>query len=335
MSNLITRRKPSIAAPGSVARREENKFAAFLVSPTVLVLLLVIVYPMIAAGILSTSGVPGLDSTTGFVSETEPFIGVKNYADIFGPTGTRFWNAFYNTSFFTVTGVALEVIIGVAMAMIMHHSIRGRWMVRSVILVPWAIPTVVSALLWKWIFNSNGIANHLLGSTVLWSTEGFQSQITIIVADVWKTSPFIALLVLAGLQLIPEEIYEAARVDGANAWRRFLFITLPLVKPALLVAVLFRLLDALRMFDLPYVLVGARKSSAETLAMLIQDEASNVRYGAAAAYAVILFLYVFACAFVFTGILGANVFEDEDAAPRQTLRERVMRRSRPKQWSTS
>jgi len=306
----------------------DSRFAAILVSPTVLVLLLVIVYPVLAAVLKSTYGVPGLDENTGFVSKTEPFVGFGNYSAIFGAGGARFWNAFVNTTFFAVTSVSMETAIGVAMALVMNHALRGRGVVRASILVPWAIPTVVSALLWQWIFNSNGVANAMLGTDIPWSAGGFASQLTIIVADVWKTAPFIGLLVLAGLQLIPEEVYEAARMDGASAWRRFVSITLPLVKPALLVAVLFRLLDALRMFDLPYVLIGPRKESVETLAMLVQDEASNVRYGAAAAYAVILFLYVFAVAFAFVGLLGANAFDDENESPRPSLLERLRRLDR-------
>lgn len=311
--------------PRVTQRLADGRFAAVLVSPTVLVLLLVIVYPVVAAMIQSTYGAAGLDEETGFVSDSEPFVGLGNYTAIFGEGGARFWNAFVNTSFFTVVSVSLETVIGISMALVMNHALRGRGIVRASILVPWAIPTVVSALLWKWIFNSNGVANAMLGTNVLWSAGGFASQVTIIVADVWKTAPFIGLLVLAGLQLIPEEVYEAAKMDGASVWRRFASITLPLVKPALLVAVLFRMLDTLRMFDLPYVLIGPRKESVETLAMLVQDQASNVRYGAAAAYAVILFLYVFAVAFVFVGLLGANVVDDDDATRRQTLAERLRR----------
>ena len=316
--------------PKAAQRLADSRFAAVLVSPTVLVLVLVIVYPVVAAVIESTYGVAGLDEETGFVSETEPFVGLGNYTAIFGEAGERFWNAFVNTTFFTVASVSLETVIGVAMALVMNQALRGRGIVRASILVPWAIPTVVSALLWKWIFNTDGVANAMLGTNVLWSAGGLASQVTIIVADVWKTAPFIGLLVLAGLQLIPEDVYEAARMDGANAWRRFVAITLPLVKPALLVAVLFRMLDALRMFDLPYVLIGPRKESVETLAMLVQDQASNVRYGAAAAYAVVLFLYVFAVAFAFVALLGASVVDDEDAQPRPGLVERWRRRTRPR-----
>jgi multiple sugar transport system permease protein len=305
-----------------VAHFADNGLGTILVSPTVLVLVLVIGYPTLAAIAQSFFGAAGVDPATGFVSDSEPFVGLQNYTDIFGPGGARFWNAFANTSFFAFTSVALETVLGVLMALVMNHGLRGRGIVRAAILIPWAIPTVVSALLWRWIFNADGAANALLGTQVLWSADGFAAQASIIIADVWKTAPFIGLLVLAGLQIIPEEVYEAARLDGAGVWRRFVSITLPLVKPALLVAVLFRLLDALRMFDLPYVLVGPRKRSVETLAMLAQDEASNVRYGAAAAYAIILFLYVFAAAFAFVGLLGANVFEDDTKQAKPERRKR-------------
>lgn len=145
----------------------------------------------------------------------------------------------------------------------------------------------------------------------MWASGNWTAKWSIIIADVWKTAPYIGLLTLAGLQVIPTEVYEAAKVDGANAWKRFVSITLPLVKPALVVAVLFRTLDALRMFDLPFILVGPRMKSVETLSMLVQDEASNLRYGAAAAYAIILFLYVFIIAFAFIKILGADLVGDK------------------------
>jgi multiple sugar transport system permease protein len=189
---------------------------------------------------------------------------------------------------------------------------RGRAWVRASILVPWAIPTAISALLWRWIFDSEGIANSVLNTKVLWTTEGFQAQVAVIIAEVWKTAPFVGILVLAGLQIISQEVYEAARVDGAGPIRRLWSITLPLVKPALLVAVLFRLLDALRMFDLPYILIGAGKQSVETLSMLAQDEASNVRFGPASAYSVVLFLYVFLIAFAFIKLLGADLLGARD-----------------------
>jgi len=306
-----------------------SRLGTLLVSPTILVLGLVVAYPMLAAVRQSMYGEPGLDPETGFVSDVEPYIGLQNFTSaLFGPGAERFWNAFYNTSFFTVTTVLLETVIGVSMALIMHRAMRGRAMVRASILIPWAIPTAASAVLWGWIFNTDGVANALLpGAPILWTTEGFQAQVAVIIAEVWKTAPFIGLLTLAGLQVIPDEVYEAAKMDGASAWRRFWHVTLPLVKPALLVAVLFRLLDALRMFDLPYILIGPRKDSVETLSMLVHDEATaNLDYGAAAAYAVLLFLYVFAVVFAFVGILGADIIGDRESRRKMPLRRRLVAR---------
>lgn len=291
-----------------------GRLAAALLSPTLIVLLLVVVLPILMALRQSLYKEGGVDPETGFVNEGDTFVGLDNFSAIFsGDTGERFWNAFYNTTFFTVVCVVIETILGVAMALVMHKAFRGRGIVRASILVPWAIPTVVSALLWKWIFQADGIANAMLGTQVLWSTEGWQSKMSVIVADTWKTAPFIGLLVLAGLQTIPDEVYEAAKVDGARALQTFRMITLPLVKPALLVAVLFRLLDTLRIFDLPFVLVGAHKDSVETLSMLAYDEAFNTRYGPAAAYATILFVYVALAAYAFVKLLGADIIGEARA----------------------
>ncbi|MFE9023374.1 carbohydrate ABC transporter permease [Streptomyces sp. NPDC007808] len=300
------------------------RMAALLVSPTLLVLTIVVLYPTLMALGESLYGAKGLDPETGFISATEPFVGLRNYADIFGEAGERFWNAFWNTTFFTVVTVALETLIGVAMALIMHKAFRGRGLVRAGILVPWAVPTAISGLLWRWIFNSDGIANALIGQQVLWTTEGFHAKAAVIVAEVWKTAPFIGLLVLAGLQVIEKEVYEAARLDGAGPGRQFWHITLPLVKPALLVAMLFRCMDALRMFDLPYILIGAQKQSVETLSMLAQNEASNVRFGPASAYSVLLFLYVLLVALAFVRLLGADLIGDAGPRPPKGRRPRIL-----------
>ncbi|MDO4242347.1 MAG: sugar ABC transporter permease [Actinomyces sp.] len=294
----------------SNASKAQSRLAWMLITPTVLVLTIVIILPVFQSLWQSLFGKAGLDPETGFISETEPFVGLENYTAIFTSAGERFWVAAYNTTLFGVVTVVLETLLGVAMALIMHKAMRGRGVVRAAILVPWAIPTAVSAILWGWIFNQNGVANAILGQHIMWASGDFSAKMAIIIADVWKTAPYIGLLTLAGLQVIPDEVYEAAKIDGAGAWRRFTRITLPLVKPALVVAILFRALDALRMFDLPYILIGPRKDSVETLSMLVQDEASNLRYGSAAAYALILFLYVFIFAFAFTRItrtdLGAS-----------------------------
>jgi len=291
--------------------KSQERLALALIAPTLIVLTIVIVIPVIQSVKQALYGQPGLDPETGFVNETEPFVGMKNFADIFTGSGERFWTAFWNTTLFGVVTVVLETILGVIMALIMHRAMAGRGIVRAAILVPWAIPTAVSAILWGWIFNQNGVANAIIGTHIMWASGNWTAKWSIIIADVWKTAPYIGLLTLAGLQVIPTEVYEAAKVDGANAWKRLVSITLPLVKPALVVAVLFRALDALRMFDLPFILVGPRMKSVETLSMLVQDEASNLRYGAAAAYAIILFLYVFIIAFAFIKILGADLVGDK------------------------
>jgi len=292
--------------------QEAGRLAAILLSPTFIVLGLVVMYPVLAALWQSLFQAGGRLDESGFVIEGDLFVGLDNYTDVFeGAVGARFWNAFWNTTFFTVVSVAIEVVLGVAMALVMHHAFRGRALVRASILVPWAIPTAVSALLWRWIFQADGIANEMLNQEILWTTEGFQAKLAVIIADTWKTAPFIGLLVLAGLQLIPKDMYEAARVDGASAWRQFLSITMPLVKPVLLVAVLFRLLDVLRMFDLPFVLIGPGKRSVETLSILAWDEATNLRYGPAAAYATLLFIYVALVAYAFVKLLGADLLGEQ------------------------
>ena len=304
----------------SKSSKAQARLAWILISPTVLVLTIVILIPIAQSLYQSLFGRPRLEDN-GFFSTIEPFVGLKNYTDIFSSAGERFWVAFYNTTLFGVVTVVLETVLGVAMALIMHKAMKGRGIVRASILVPWAIPTAVSAILWGWIFNQNGVANAILGRHVMWASGDLSAKAAIIIADVWKTAPYIGLLTLAGLQLIPDEVYEAAKIDGASAWKRFTSITLPLVKPALVVAVVFRALDALRMFDLPYILIGPRKGSVETLYMLVQDESSNSRYGSAAAYALILFLYVFVFAVAFLKITNTDISGNDEARRKRNERK--------------
>ncbi|MVA77718.1 ABC transporter permease subunit [Auraticoccus sp. F435] len=274
----------------------------------------------------------GIDPNTGLLQGGEEFVGLRNFTDIFAGTnnvtstwGTldRFINAFINTSLFTLVCVLIETVLGVAMALIMSKAFRGRGIVRAGILVPWAIPTIVSALMWKLIFDEAGIMNRILGAQVLWLADNFSSFWAVVIMDVWKTAPFIGLLVLAGLQTIPAEVYEAAKVDGASVWQQFVRITLPMVKPTLVVAVLFRTLDTLRIFDAPYAMIGPAKYSVETLSMFAYEEANATRYGPAAAYSIVLFLYIVLVAFIFVKLLGADVVGDEES---KALREQRRRK---------
>jgi multiple sugar transport system permease protein len=229
----------------------------------------------------------------------------------------------WNTVRFAVISVACETVLGMIVALALNAEFTGRGIVRAAILIPWAIPTIVSALMWKLIFDESGVMNRILGQQILWLADEGASFWAIVIADVWKTAPFIALLTLAGLQTIPAECYEAAKVDGATTWQTFLRITLPMVKPTLVVAVLFRTLDTLRMFDLPYGMIGPGKYHVETLSIFAYQEATQNRYGPAAAYAIVLFLYVLLVAFLFVKALGADVIGD--AAPggkKKSRRER-------------
>jgi multiple sugar transport system permease protein len=261
----------------------------------------------------------GLDPQTGLFVEGG-FAGFSNYThwifqrcgDIKCPPGTlgsQFWPSMGATIFFTVASVVLEVVLGMWMALVMSRAFKGRGLLRASVLVPWAIPTAVTAKLWLFIFAFDGIANSLLHTEILWTGSQWPSRFAVVFADVWKTTPFIALLILAGLQIIPADVYEAAKVDGATAWQRFTRITLPLVKPALLVAVLFRTLDVLRIFDLPYILTGGANGTT-TLSILVVNQIRQ-GFNAAAALSTITFLFIFLVAFVFVKVLGANVVKTQ------------------------
>jgi multiple sugar transport system permease protein len=204
--------------------------------------------------------------------------------------------------------VALETLIGLAMALAMHAAFKGQGLLRTTVLVPWALLTVVTAIIWRTMFVSPyGFVNTLLGTKTVWLGSEPQALIIIILADVWKTAPFMALLILAGLQVIPGEVYEAAKVDGASTMQRFTKITLPLLMPAILVALIFRTLDALRVFDLPYVLTGGANGTS-TLSTIAQEAfAANRLYGLGAAMAVLTFIVVMVVSFSYIRFVGGNL----------------------------
>ena len=264
--------------------RGDTRKAALLVTPALAVLAVVIGYPILRAIWLSFQADKKLDPTTGVFTEGG-FAGVEHYLYWLtnrcmtasgevgscppGVLATDFWPAVRITLFFTVVTVLLETVLGMVMALIMNHPSKGRALIRAAVLIPWAIPTAVTAKLWQFMFAPAGIVNSLLGTNIAWTTDPTAARAAVIVADVWKTTPFMALLILAGLQMIPKDVYEAARVDGASAFQSFTRITLPLVRPALMVAVLFRTLDALRMYDLPVIMIsGSSNSPTATICLL-------------------------------------------------------------------
>src|SRR5215213_3459748 len=277
-----------------------------MVSPALAVIALVAAYPIGYAFWLSlheySVRVPGLSRFAGF----------DNYKDAL--SSHEFWEALRTTFLFTGISVSLELVIGLGMALLMHEAFRGRAVLRATVLVPWAILTVVTAITWSSIFEPQlGFANTLFdklglpGGDVVWLGEKGYALGVIIFADVWKTAPFMALLILAGLQVIPDDLYDAAKVDGATTWQRFTRITLPLLRPAILVALIFRTLDALRIFDLPYVLTkGANETT--TLSILSYEKFSQDRLlGQGSALAVLTFLIVMAVSFLYIRLVGGNI----------------------------
>jgi ABC-type sugar transport system permease subunit len=331
---LTTRVMPTGRRVGLIkARRGQTRWAVYLVVPTLVMLAVVIGYPVVGAVVMSFQKDAGLDSATGMFVQGGA-AGFQNYLHWLlqqcstaagapmacppGNLGSQFWNATFVTFFFTAVTVVLETVLGLWMALIMNRTFRGRGLVRAAILVPWAIPTAVTAKLWFFIFSVSGVANSLFNTHILWTSDLWASRFAIIIADTWKTTPFMALLILAGLQLIPDEIYEAAKVDGASTVQRFMRITLPLVKPALMVAILFRILDALRMYDLPAVLTGGgggTGNATTTLSILVIDQIRQ-GFNSASALSTITFLIVFAVAFVFVRFLGTNVVTTQEAQQR-------------------
>ena len=210
--------------------------------------------------------------------------------------------------------MSLELAIGLGMALAMHEAFKGRAILRTVVLVPWAVLTIVSAIIWRTIFEPNlGLAPQVLdalslpGADVVWLGEDGYALAVMVLADVWKTAPFMALLLLAGLQVIPNDLYDAAKVDGATTWQRFVRITVPLLKPAILVALIFRTLDALRIFDLPFVLTRGSNGTTTLSLLSHQELTTNRLIGYGSALAVLTFVIVMAVSFMYIRTVGGNI----------------------------
>jgi trehalose/maltose transport system permease protein len=242
-----------------------------------------------------------------FLAGIEPtrFVGLDNYRDLLHDTVFR--DAVVVTVKFTVVTVLFEFVLGMIIALVVNSGFRGRGVMRAVMLVPWAIPTVISAQMWKWMYDDVfGVLNdgltrlHIIDEPVAWISQPSTALWAVAAVDIWKTTPFVALLLLAGLQVIPGELYEAADVDGVSKWHQFWRITLPLLKPAILVTLIFRTLDALRVFDIFYVFFGSR---VDTQTMAIYDQNTivsigDVGYGAAISVAIFLIIGMFVVIYV-------------------------------------
>jgi multiple sugar transport system permease protein len=288
------------------AEADEKRLAAKMVSPSLILIAVVAAYPIGYAIWLSLNEysvrTPGLSR----------WAGLRNYETAL--SAESFQSAIVNTLIFTVGSVSLELVLGIAMAMAMHNAVKGKGLIRTVVLVPWAILTVVTAITWQTIFEPQlGFVNTMLrgiglpGGDIVWLGEQGYAMAVLIFADVWKTAPFMALLVLAGLQVIPNDVYEAAKVDGASAWQRFTRITLPLLRPAILVALIFRTLDALRIFDLPFVLTKGSNGTNTVSLEAYEELRENRLIGLGSAMAVITFIIVMIVAFLYIRFVGGNI----------------------------
>jgi ABC-type sugar transport system permease subunit len=247
-----------------------------------------------------------------------PFVGVANYVEVFRTP--HFWSALGHTGFFVAAALTLELSAGLLLALALDRVTHARGLVRTAVLLPWAIPTVVAALVWRFMFESPaGLADTILAwagvGAPTWFADATAAWLPLILADAWKTTPFVAILLLAGLQTIDRSLYEAAAVDGASAWRQFTGITLPLLAPSLLVAALFRSLDAFRVFDLVYVMTGGGPGTAtEPLALYtFTTLLQHLQFGLGSALSIIVFAVAFGIALAAIRLFGGRAFLEKAA----------------------
>ncbi len=283
-------------------RAERLRAAKWFLLPMLLTLLLVAGWPLMRTIYFSMTNASLTDLYNA------KFIGLNNYFKmttlksgkvIYGGllADPVWWNAVWNTVRFAVLSVTIETVLGMVVALVLNANFKGRGIVRAAILVPWAIPTIVSARMWSWMFHDQfGIINDflitlgLIDTGIAWTASADTAMMAVLIVDVWKTTPFMALLILAGLQMVPQDIYEAAKVDGVHPVKTFFKVTLPLVKPALMVAVIFRMLDAMRVFDLIYILTP-NSSSTKTISVLSRENLIDFdKFALGSAQATMLFL---------------------------------------------
>ncbi|GCA52015.1 trehalose transport system permease protein SugA [Sinorhizobium sp. KGO-5] len=324
MTDLSLADRPAALAHGgrigSDLQAQRVRSAWLFLAPTFLVLALVAGWPLIRTIYFSFTNA-SLTNLSG-----AEFVGFANYLSWVtlksGRTIYRglladpaWWNAVWNTLKFTVLSVSIETALGLVVALVLNARFPGRGLVRAAILIPWAIPTIVSAKMWAWMLNDQfGILNDMLlglgliGEKIAWTASPDTAMIAVLIVDVWKTTPFMALLILAGLQMVPGDIYEAARIDGVHPVRIFWRVTLPLIRPALMVAVIFRMLDALRIFDLIYVLTP-NNAQTKTMSVMAREnlfDFDKFAYGAAASTMLFLIIATITILYMWLGRLNLS-----------------------------
>lgn len=290
----------------------ERIFAVSLLIPCFLFVAAFAFYPIVYSFYLSLHRI-----ILGLPSLGRPFVGLENYRDLLND-GIAL-HSLINTLLFVFTTTFFEILFGLVIALVINRHFRGRGVVRAAILVPWAIPTVVSSQMWRFIFNDKyGLLNYILyGSDTYaysaWLADPATAFAAIVVADVWKTSSFAGLLILAGLQIIPDELYEAARIDGASPWRQFRKITLPLIKPAVLVALLFRTMDAFRVFDLVFVMTqGGPADSTNVLQFYGYKKIfAEGLMGYGSTISTVVFLITFVISVFYIKVIGSRLLQEK------------------------
>ena len=295
---------------------DQRKRAAFwFLAPMVVMLLCVAAWPLFRSIYFSFTDTTLTNLYGG------SWVGFDNYLSVRTLSSGRmiwrgtlvdpdWWNAVWNTVKFALVSVSLETVLGLLVALVLNAEFRGRGLVRAAILIPWAIPTIVSAKMWGWMLNDQfGIINDILlnlgliSEKIAWTANIETAMLAVILVDVWKTTPFMALLCLAGLQMIPRDIYEAAKVDGIHPVKVFFRVTLPLVRPPLMVAVIFRMLDALRLFDLVYVLTP-NSSATKTMSIISREnmiDFDKFAYGSAQSTLLFAIIAIFVAAYIWLG----------------------------------
>jgi multiple sugar transport system permease protein/N,N'-diacetylchitobiose transport system permease protein len=267
-------------------KNQEHLLAYSLITPTLLIMAVVIVFPFLYALWLSLHRV-------NFLFPDQPFVGLDNYVQML--SNKDFWASVGRTVYFTIVSIFLQAVLGLAVAQFLNQDFRGRTILRALILIPWAIPTVVNGTLWKWILDgSTGVLNHLLmqlgiiDRNIIWLGQPFLAINMVILADTWRMLPLYIILFLGGLQGIPDDLYDAAKVDGASNWARFWFITLPFLRPIILVILILRTIQTFRVFDIIYIMTRGGPANGTMvvtfLAYFTTFKFQNFGYGSAMAF---------------------------------------------------
>jgi ABC-type sugar transport system permease subunit len=293
--------------PGkAVKRRKERqgRLAFWLLLPAFLVVFGVIVYPMFRTLLIS------LFEVKSAVATDTPFVGLANYAQAL--TSEGFWDAMGRTLYFTLASTALELVFGLAIASLLNARIRGRWLLRALVVLPWALPTIVNAALWKGIYNAqygalNGLLSHLgiIDQYQAWLSDPFTALNFVIIADAWKTTPLVAFFLLAGLTTIPQELYEAARMDRAGWFRTFRSVTIPLLAPAIALVLVLRTVEAVKVFDIVYAMTrGGPANGTQTISYYTYVTAfSEQNYGLGSAISYLIVIVILALSALYLRLL--------------------------------